>query len=113
MWIRRKVKRGTGTGRKIGYPTLNFNVGDFDEYHDKGIYITEVKIGNKTYKGGLYYGPRLSSGEDVLEIYVIGLNKNLYDQLVTFRVLKKIRKPKTFKSLEELKKQITDDLKQV
>jgi len=111
MFILRKVQKGTGTGRKIGFPTLNFNVGQFGKNYGEGVYISEVKIDGKLYNGGLFYGPRLHTRRKVLEIYVVGFNKMIYNQFVRFRVIKKIRKPKMFKGLEELKKQIENDLK--
>jgi FAD synthase len=113
MWIRRKVKKGTGTGRKIGFPTLNFNVGQFGENYGEGVYLSEVKINKTVYKGALFFGTRMNSGKKALEIYVIGFNKMIYNQFVRFRVIKKIRKPKKFKGLEELKKQINEDLKNI
>jgi riboflavin kinase / FMN adenylyltransferase len=113
MYIRRKVKKGTATGRKIGFPTLNFNVGQFGDNYGEGVYIAEVKIADKLYNGALFFGPRLHSRIKVLEIYVIGFNKMIYGQFVRFCIVKKIRNPKMFKSLDELKKQIEEDVKNV
>ena len=113
MWINRKVKKGTGTGRKIGFPTLNFNVGQFGENYGEGVYSSEIKIDKTVYKGALFFGSRMNSGKKALEIYVIGFNKMIYNQFVRFRVIKKIRKPKTFTDLEELKRQIEEDLKNI
>ena len=111
MKYRRKVKKGTGTGRVIGFPTLNFNIGNFGEDHSEGVYMCEVEIENNTYFGALYFGPRLSTGKKVLEMYVIGFKNMIYNQSVRFKVLNKIRNPKAFSDLENLKKQIEDDLK--
>jgi len=113
MWIYRKVQKGTGTGTKIGFPTLNFNVGNFGEHYDEGVYVSEVKINKTIYKGALYFGPRLNSRRTVLEMYVVGFNKMMYNQFVSFKVLNKIRNPKTFSNLEKLKNQIKCDLKQI
>ncbi len=111
MWTRRKVQSGTKTGRKIGYPTLNFHVGDFN--HPPGVYACEVLIAGKLYKGVLYFGPRLNHPGDVLEVYVAGFSKKIYGQFVRFRVGKKIRAAKRFSSLDGLKKQIKKDLRSV
>ena len=113
MGFRRKVQKGTGTGKKIGFPTLNFNVGQFGESYGEGVYSSEVKINNTIYKGALFFGSRMNSGKKALEIYVIGFNKMIYGRCVSFTVIKKIRSPKTFSDLSDLKKQITDDLKKV
>ncbi len=110
MWIKRKVQSGTSTGQKIGYPTLNFNVGGFAKSHQPGVYACDIRITDKLYKGALYFGPRLSHAGNVLEIHVVGFNKKIYGQFVRFRVIKKIRSAKSFKHLDSLKKQIQSDL---
>ena len=110
MWIRRKVQQGTQTGQKIGYPTLNFNVRDFAKSHQSGVYICDIRITDKLYKGALYFGPRLSYPGKVLEMYVIDFNKKIYGQFIKFRVIKKIRSAKPFKHLDDLKKQIKKDV---
>lgn len=108
MWIRRKVQSGAQTGQKIGYPTLNFHVGNFNR--PSGVYACEVLIINKLYKGALYFGPRLNHRGNVLEVHVIGFKQKIYGQLVRFRVGKKIRSAKRFDNLDELKKQIRFDV---
>ncbi|MBN2095939.1 riboflavin kinase [Candidatus Peregrinibacteria bacterium] len=111
MWVRRKVQSGTKTGQKIGYPTLNFRAGDFSQ--SSGVYACEILIADKLYKGALYFGPRLNHPGNVLEVYVIGFKQKIYGHFVRFRVGKKIRSPKCFNSLDELKKQIQKDLQSV
>lgn len=109
-WFRRKVQKGEQLGKKIGFPTLNFRVGNFGSHHDDGVYACEVKIHGKTYTGALYFGPRLSTNKQCLEVYVLELNKKLYNQTVQFRIGKKIRKPMNFSDPLKLKKQIEKDL---
>lgn len=113
MWIRRKVKSGQKIGRKLGLPTLNFNVGDFGSRFQPAVYACEVRIRGKRYTGALYFGPKLQNPKNVLELYVIGFSGDLYGTLVSFRPGKKIRKPKHFTSLQSLKKQIQEDVKSV
>jgi FAD synthase len=109
MNFRRKVIKGTGTGQKIGYPTLNFNVGNFGKCYSQGVYKCEVFIRDKCYSGALFFGPTMHSRK-VLEIYVVGMKKNLYGQFVTFRVIKKIRKPRKITDLAELKELIQENV---
>jgi len=111
--MRRKVQKGTGIGKKINYPTLNFRIGDFKKCYNEGVYKCEVFIDNKCYNGALYFGPRLSNKKKVLELHVVKFDKDIYGKFINFKILNKIREPKLFKSLDKLKKQITDDLKQV
>ncbi len=113
MWLHRKVLQGKKLGRKIGFPTLNFHVGNFGKSYSDGVYACQVHIGKVLYKGALYYGSRLSSRGKVLEVHVLDFNKNIYNQFIQLKVGKKIRGPQSFSNLDALKKQITDDLKKV
>lgn len=110
MWIRRKVKHGHQFGRLLGHPTLNFNVGHFKVTHQPGVYNCEVRIHRKTYKGALYFGPKLNKSGQALEVYVIDFAGDLYGHYVDFRPGKKIRESKKFDSPEELKNQIKKDI---
>ena len=111
MFYQRKVKKGSNTGNKIGFPTINFNVGNFAEHHSPGVYKCEVIIDNESYIGALYFGPKLSHKGDTLEVYIIGFDRQIYGQFVRFKIIKKIRFPKKFSKLNDLKKQIAIDLK--
>jgi riboflavin kinase/FMN adenylyltransferase len=112
-FFRRKVKKGIALGRKIGYPTLNFNVGNFGDYYKPGVYKCEITLDNSSYIGALYFGPKLSHKSNVLELHIVNYIGQIYGQFVRFKVGKKIRSPKTFSGLDELKKQIEKDLKKV
>lgn len=134
MNFRRKVQSGEKLGRKLGFPTLNFKVGNFGEYFEPGVYACEVKIQRlvasgqwvaksqkilttshlslATFKGALYFGPK-GMGKNVLEIHVLNFSDQIYGEFVSFSVGKKIRKPKRFDSLEDLKGQIGKDVETV
>lgn len=109
----RKIKSGSRTGQKIGYPTLNFNVGNFADYYKPGVYKCEVTLNNLSYIGALYFGPKLSHKSNVLEMHIVSYDRQIYGQFVRFKVGKKIRNPKQFNSLISLKKQIGIDLGKV
>ena len=102
MWIHRKVQHGTKTGSKIGFPTINLNVGHFGEKYADGVYACEVKINNKIYKGALYLGPGLKQHKKVLEIFVIDFNKKIYGKFISLKVGKKIRLAKKFDNLKHV-----------
>jgi len=113
MWYRRKVKTGKRLGKKIGFPTLNFSVGSFGAHHCPAVYSAEVKINDKVYKGALFYGPKLKRRGRVLEIHVLNFSGDLYGQFVSFKVGQKIRQPMAFASLEELRNQIQQDIRNI
>lgn len=111
MWFRRKVQPGKKLGRQIGFPTINLNVGSFGDHVSPGIYACEVKWNKKIHKGALHFGPVLDSKKNKLEIHILDFNQNIYNCFVQFRIIKKIREPRRFTDLEELKKQIIQDVK--
>lgn len=109
MWIKRKVKPGSKTGQKIGFPTINLNVGNFS--HEQGVYVCDLIVGGKKYKGALYFGPKMHHRGNVMEIHILNFSSRIYGQFVKFKVGGKIRSPKKFLDLKELKNQIRKDLK--
>ena len=111
--FRRKVKQGSKTGQKIGYPTINLNIGSFADHYKPGVYKCTVIIDNSSYVGALYFGPKLSHKGNVLEVHIIKYNKSVYGQCVQLKVGKKIRGPIKFTSLKTLQKQIAKDLKSI
>jgi riboflavin kinase/FMN adenylyltransferase len=111
--FRRKVKKGSKTGHTIGYPTINLNVGDFFCHYPPGVYKCEVILDNSSHIGALYFGPKLSHKGNILEVHIINYNGHIYGQFVRLKVGKKIRGPKQFTDLSELKKQIGKDLEKV
>lgn len=111
MWFLRKVQRGTGMGKKIGFPTLNFLIGSFGDHFSPGVYSCELRIGGKNYSGALYFGPQFSTQKFCLEVNVQDFEDDAYGQFVRFSVGKKIREPRTFGDLEKLKEQIGRDVR--
>lgn len=109
----RKVIEGKKLGREIGFPTLNFNVGNLCKTCASGVYAVKVWIDKKIYLGALHYGPKFGSKKRTLEIHVIGLSKNLYGRYVTFSLVKKIREPMYFETVKDLQKQLLSDIKQI
>lgn len=115
MWLEGHVLHGDQTGRTIGFPTLNLdptivtkNLPDLE----KGVHAAWVKIREKKYKGALYFGPRVVKNEtkDVLEIYILDFDEEIYGSPVEFEIVSFIRSVMNFSSLDELKDQIEKDI---
>jgi len=113
MIFRRKVQHGNKIGRQLGFPTLNLTVGNFGNCHEAGVYVCHVKINDQWYKGALHFGPKKGSPYLTLEIHVIDFKKNIYGQWISFRVVKKIRKPMSFKNWSDAKKRIQKDVEEI
>ncbi|MEC7168860.1 MAG: bifunctional riboflavin kinase/FAD synthetase [Pseudomonadota bacterium] len=110
--IEGKVIKGQKRGRKIGFPTCNLKMGDY-VIPKLGVYAVEVKIGNLTKKGiaNIGYRPTFKGKNLLLETNIFGINKNLYNKVISVSFTKFIRAEKKFKNLEHLKKQIKLDIK--
>lgn len=109
----RKVQHGSKTGQKIGFPTINLNVGRFGECVQKGVYQCQVFVDNKPFLGALYFGQKMNHQGDCLEIHILNFKHQIYGQFISFQLGEKIRGPKKFEDLDSLKKQIEEDLKSV
>ena len=112
QWIRQQVEKGDGSGKKIGFPTINLNPQQIKGIIKEGIYACLVRYKKRIYQGVLFYGPRLIKGEshNVLEIYIIDFAKDIYGQYIEYEVKNFIRNVKNFNNIKDLKKEIDKDI---
>jgi len=78
-----------------------------------GVYAVKVKNKN-FYKNGIAnigYRPTFNGQKLLLETNIFGINKNLYNKVISIYFKKFIRAEKKFRNLKQLKKQIKLDLK--
>ena len=108
-----KVIKGQKRGRKIGFPTCNLKLSDY-VIPKLGVYAVKVKSKN-FYKNGIAnigYRPTFNGQNILLETNIFGINKNLYNKVISIDFKKFIRPEKKFRNLKHLKKQIKLDIKQ-
>ena len=111
--INGKVIRGDKRGRKIGFPTCNLKLSDY-VVPKLGVYAVKVKIKN-LYRNGIAnigYRPTFNGQKLLLETNIFGINKNLYNKVISVNFKKFIRPEKKFRNLKHLKKQIKLDIRQ-
>ena len=115
MWYRATVLQGQKTGRIIGFPTINLEASTIPDKTQTGVYSSIVKYAGTTYKGALYYGPRLVKNEtkNVLEIHILDFNKEIYGEEIEFKLSRFIRVVQNFSGLEDLKHQLQIDISTV
>ena len=107
-----KVIKGKKRGRKIGFPTCNIKMGNY-VIPRLGVYAVKVKTSD-FYKNGVAnvgYRPTFNGQSLLLETNIFGINKNLYNKVISVSFKKFIRPEKKFKNFEYLKKQIKFDIK--
>lgn len=113
--IKGKVVKGSGIGRKLGYPTANI---DYDGHviPNDGVYAGVIEINGREHICAVNIGKRPSinkSIKEVLEAHVIKFRANLSGKKIKLRFLKKIRNEKKFSSKNDLIKAIAKDIRYI
>ena len=110
--IKGKVIKGQKRGRKIGFPTCNLRLNSY-VIPRLGVYAVKVKTNNVSNNGiaNIGYRPTFNGQSLLLETNIFGINKNLYNKVITVSFKKFLRTEKKFKNIEYLKKQIRIDIK--
>lgn len=107
-----KVVHGKKLGRKLGYPTLNLEVDNEILIPKSGVYYTNAKINGKMYKSATNIGfnPTIEGDKFSIETFVLDFNEEIYDEQIYLYFKDRLRDEKKFNSLEELKKQMNEDI---
>lgn len=105
-----KVVTGKKRGKNLGFPTANVSL------HKKipeGIYVSVTKINQTWHESLTFIGDAKTFDEQDIkaETYVLSFHRNLYNQWITIKLLKKLRGNKKFDSAAELVSQMKLDLK--
>jgi len=108
------VISGVGRGINLGFPTANLEINPKQALPMDGIYATCAYIDNKVYHSMTNIGKRPTFGDNerTVEVYVLDYQGNLYGHELKIDVMERLRDEKHFDTTEELKKQITEDVKQ-
>ena len=111
--IEGKVQKGKQLGKKIGFPTANIDIKNYI-LACPGVYSVKAKTSNnqKFTKGiaNLGYRPTFNGKKILLEVHLFNFSRNLYNKYLTVKFIKFIRREKKFKNVDQLKKQIKNDL---
>ena len=109
-----EVISGDRRGRTIGFPTIN------QKYPSEliplkfGVYKSKIIIDGAEYEGITNIGIRPTWKTDYIisETYIIGFSGDLYGKRITTMPARFVRGEVKFSSVEELKKQIENDIKE-
>ena len=110
--IKGRVVAGTGTGRRLGFPTANLKIDPGWAIPADGVYATLTHIGGRVFKSLTSIGLRPTFGgkERTVETHILDFADNIYGQDVVIGVVEKLRNEKKFADVEELKRQIAEDV---
>jgi riboflavin kinase/FMN adenylyltransferase len=107
------VVTGAGRGVTLGFPTANLSVSPEQAVPADGVYATRAYIDGKDYPSLTYIGssPTFGGKERRIEAYVLDYNGTLYGRELKIDIMERLRGDVKFKSTEELKQQIAEDVK--
>jgi riboflavin kinase / FMN adenylyltransferase len=107
-----RVIKGKQLGRKLGYPTANLRV-DRDKLLPKpGIYCVEVTVGEEIHAGMMSIGINPTTDTDrtlKLEVNIFDFDRDIYENEISVRFMKRLRDEKKFNGLEELSRALAAD----
>ena len=127
------VEHGNAIGTKLGFPTANIRLNSSKQLPPSGVYAVEVHLQaqqsssnaifecsdlqgvprqSTLYKGVANIGTNPTVGNDYLslEVHLLDFQGDLYDKALTISFQSFLREEKKFASLEELQKQIAEDV---
>ena len=107
------VVRGEGRGSKLGFPTANL-----DLHHElkppAGVYFATARVWRKWMPALISIGrkPTFSTdlSEDVIEVFIPSLRRNIRGRDIEVRFEQKLREQKRFASAEALVRQVHEDV---
>ena len=100
-----KVVKGDGYGKKLGFPTVNLNLGKDQIIPLEGVYAGAAVLDSVEYRAGIVVGPT-----NKVEAHLIGYSGDAYGKQITLKINKFLRKYKDFDTEKELIIQIKKDI---
>lgn len=108
-----EVVHGNHLGRTIGFPTINQVISEQKLVPPFGVYASRILIDSIYYRGisNLGVKPTIDGVRQTgLETYILDFDGDLYGRELQTELLYFIRPEEKFESIDELKKQIVNDI---
>ncbi|MBI2843832.1 MAG: bifunctional riboflavin kinase/FAD synthetase [Armatimonadetes bacterium] len=107
-----RVVRGSGLGRKLGFPTANIEVAPRQIVPKDGIYAVRVSVGNQSFRGACSIGirPTIERAGRAIEVHIDGFSGNIYEAEIAVVFYWRLRDEMKFENFESLAAQIARDL---
>ena len=107
------VEGGKRIGRTIGFPTANISPKKGKILPPNGVYITKIYFHNKEYYGITNVGkkPTVQGDRVNVETHILNFEGDIYGETILVEFFNFIRPEKKFLNLDDLMKQIEEDIK--
>lgn len=105
------VVRGTGRGRRLGFPTANLRLIP-QVLPPQGVYAVVVHLGGRRWRGVMNVGhrPTFGPGPLVCEVHLLGFSGTLHRRSVAVALLARLRGERRFPTPEALARQVRRDI---
>lgn len=105
------VTAGAKRGRTIGCPTANLTQ-IMTVIPGHGVYAGKVDVDRIAYRAAVNIGPNPTFGESMskIEVHLLDFQGDLYGKSLSVDLHHRIRDVRKFESVDELKRQLADDL---
>ncbi len=111
--LQNTVTTGAGRGKGLGFPTANLKMNQRQALPPDGVYATWAYVNGQAYESMTNIGRRPTFGENErnIEVFLLNYHGNLYNQEMKVDIIARLREEKRFDTVDELKKQIAEDVK--
>jgi len=106
------VVKGSGLGRRLGFPTANLALDPNQITPASGVYAADVVALGRVFRGVVSVGSRPTVGgkDVVVEVHIPNFDENLYGKSVRVGFRSRLRDQKKFADLDQLAEQIAKDV---
>ncbi len=110
------VVKGTQTGKKLGFPTVNLSLDDPSKLIPAtGVYYVRIGIGSEMYDGmcNIGFKPTFEKQPLTIETHIFNFDKDIYGENIRIYFISFIRNEQKFESTNLLKAQLEQDKQHV
>ncbi len=113
-FISGSVRKGSGRGRKLGFPTANVYP-QKEIALRKGVYASYVYLNGKQYPAAANVGKNPTFGGETnhVEVFILNFSGSLYGTRIRVEFIEFLRNEEKFNGIEELKKAIHRDIETI
>lgn len=110
--LRGRVVAGTGRGVALGFPTANLGIDPDQALPVDGVYAGWADVEDKILPAMINIGTNPTFGDKrrAVEVYIVDYQGKLYGREIQVEFVERLREERRFNSVEELKKQIAEDV---
>lgn len=109
--LKARTVRGAGRGKGLGTPTINLELEDIPASLQEGIYACIVTLEERRVQAAMHYGPRpVFKDTTSCEVHLLDTKIENAPESLEVEIVAYLREVRDFPSVEDLRKQIDEDI---